>query len=71
MTTQAAANFLNVSRPFVVKQIDAGRLPCRKVGRHRRILFDDLMAYQQVLHEETESALQALADQAQALGLDH
>ena len=69
LSTQDAAAFLNVSRPFVVKQIDAGRLPCRKVGRHRRILFDDLMAYQQVLHEETEAALQALADQAQALEL--
>ena len=70
LSTQDAASFLNVSRPFVVKQTDAGRLPCRKVGRHRRILFDDLLAYQQVLHEETEAALQALADQAQALGLD-
>jgi len=71
LSTQDAAAFLNVSRPFVVKQIDEGRLPCRKVGRHRRILFDDLMAYQQALHEETEAALQALADQAQVLGLDH
>ncbi|MEP7101927.1 MAG: helix-turn-helix domain-containing protein [Burkholderiales bacterium] len=71
LSTQDAAAFLNVSRPFVVKQIDEGRLPCRKVGRHRRILFDDLMAYQQALHEETEAALQALADQAQSLGLDH
>jgi excisionase family DNA binding protein len=70
LSTQEAAAFLNVSRPFVVKQIDEGRLPCRKVGRHRRILFDDLMAYQQVLHEETEAALQALADQAQSLSLD-
>jgi excisionase family DNA binding protein len=70
LSTQDAASFLNVSRPFVVKQIDEGRLPCRKVGRHRRILFEDLMAYQQALHEETESALQALADQAQALHLD-
>ena len=70
LSTQDAAAFLNVSRPFVVKQIDEGRLPCRKVGRHRRILFDDLMAYQQALREQTESALQALAEQAQALGLD-
>ena len=70
LSTQDAAAFLNVSRPFVVKQIDEGRLPCRKVGRHRRILFDDLLAYQQALHEQTEAALQALADQAQALGLD-
>jgi excisionase family DNA binding protein len=70
LSTQDAAAFLNVSRPFVVKQIDEGRLPCRKVGRHRRILFDDLMAYQQALQADTEAALQALADQAQALGLD-
>ena len=70
LSTQDAAAFLNVSRPIVVKQIDEGRLRCRKVGRHRRILFDDLMAYQQALHEETEAALQALADQAQALDLD-
>lgn len=70
LSTQDAASFLNVSRPFVVKQIEEGRLPCRKVGRHRRILFDDLLAYQQMLHEETEAALQALADQTQALGLD-
>lgn len=69
VSTQEAAAFLNVSRPFVIKQIDQGRLPCRKVGRHRRILFEDLTVYQQAMHEETESALQALADQAQALGL--
>lgn len=70
LSTQDAAAFLNVSRPFVVKQIDEGRLPCRKVGRHRRILFDDLLAYQQALQQQTGSALQELADQAQALGLD-
>ena len=70
LSTQEAAAFLNVSRPFVVKQIDQGRLPCRKVGRHRRVLFEDLTVYQQALHEETEAALQALADQAQTLGLD-
>jgi excisionase family DNA binding protein len=70
LSTQEAAGFLNVSRPFVVKQIEEGRLACRKVGRHRRILFEDLMAYQQQLDDESEAALQALADQAQALGLD-
>ncbi|MEO7852639.1 MAG: helix-turn-helix domain-containing protein [Rubrivivax sp.] len=70
LSTQDAAAFLNVSRPYVVKQIDEGHLPCRKVGRHRRILFDDLLAYQQAQHAQTEAALQALADQAQALGLD-
>lgn len=69
LTTQDVAAFLNVSRPFVVKQIESGRLPCRKVGRHRRVLFEDLLAYQQSLRQETEEALQALADQGQELGI--
>lgn len=69
LSTQEAAAFLNVSRPFVVKQIESGRLPCRKVGRHRRVLFEDLLAYQQSLRQETDAALQALADQGQALGI--
>ncbi len=67
LSTQEAASFLNVSRPFVVKQIESGRLACRKVGRHRRVLFEDLLAYQQSLRHETEAALQALADQGQEL----
>jgi excisionase family DNA binding protein len=69
LSTQEVAAFLNVSRPFVVKQIESGRLACRKVGRHRRVLFEDLLAYQQTLRHETEAALQALADQGQELGL--
>lgn len=69
LSTQEAAALLNVSRPFVVKQIEAGRLPARKVGRHRRVLFEDLMAYQQSLRRETEDALQALADEGQELDI--
>lgn len=69
LSTQEAAAFLNVSRPFVVKQIETGRLPARKVGRHRRVLFEDLLAFQQSLRQETEAALQALADEGQALGI--
>jgi excisionase family DNA binding protein len=69
LSTPEAAAFLNVSRPFVVKQVEAGRLGCRKVGRHRRILFEDLLAYQRSLRRETEEALQALTDQGQELGI--
>lgn len=71
LSTQEAAAILNVSRPFVVKQIEEGKLPCRKVGRHRRILFEDLLAYQKTQQVETESALQALVDQAQELGMGY
>lgn len=71
LTTQEAAAFLNVSRPFVVKQLDEGRIPHRKVGRHRRIEFADLVAYQRSMKHETDAALQELADQAQAMNLGY
>lgn len=70
-TTVEAANFLNVSRPFVIKEIESGRLPHRKVGSHRRIAFDDLMAYAQKMREQQASALERMADNARELGLEY
>ena len=67
LTTQEAAAFLNVSRPFVVKQLEEGKIPYRKVGRHRRVEFEQLVKYQESQRRDTDSALQDLADQAQAL----
>jgi len=69
MTTQEAAGFLNVSRPYVIKLIDDGALKCRKVGRHRRIEFQDLAHFQQQLQQRSEDALQRLTDLSQDLGL--
>ena len=71
LTTQDAAQILNVSRPFVVKEMEAGRLPHRKVGRHRRIRLEDVVAYQQATRSTSQRALQALADQAQELDLGY
>jgi excisionase family DNA binding protein len=71
LSTQEAAHVLNVSRPFVVKEIEAGRLPCRKVGRHRRVMLEDLLAYKQAARAASEAALQALADQAQELNMGY
>ncbi|MEZ5653207.1 MAG: excisionase family DNA-binding protein [Burkholderiaceae bacterium] len=71
VTTQEAAAMLNVSRPFVVKELEAGRIPFRKVGRHRRIAIEDLQAYRANTKRESEEALQALADQARELGLGY
>jgi excisionase family DNA binding protein len=71
LTTQDAAALLNVSRPFVIKEIEAGRLRCRKVGRHRRIEFDELRRYQTAQRERSEAALQELATLSQELGLGY
>lgn len=70
-TTVEAANFLNVSRPFLIKEIDAGRLPHRKVGTHRRVAFDDLVAYARDMRRRQESALDRMAENARELGLDY
>ncbi len=71
LTTQEAAAILNVSRPYVIKLIDEGKLVCRKVGRHRRIAFDELARHQRAMKAESAAALQELADQAQALNLGY
>ena len=60
-TTQEAAAMLNVSRPFVIKEINAGRVPCRMVNRHRRIMFVDLVKYQAQQKKDSAAALKALS----------
>jgi excisionase family DNA binding protein len=71
LSTQEAAAILNVSRPFIVKELEAGRIPFRKVGTHRRILFKDLMHYQDQSRAVSEQALRDLAEQAQALQMGY
>lgn len=71
LTTVEAAHFLNVSRPFVIKEIEAGRLAHSKVGTHRRIAYEDLVAYRAKMREGQHDALQRLADNAQASGLGY
>lgn len=70
-STVEAAHFLNVSRPFVIKEIEAGRLPHRMVGTHRRIAFEDLLAYALKMRERQEAALERMADNARELGLEY
>jgi excisionase family DNA binding protein len=70
-TTVEAAHFLNVSRPFVIKEIEEGRLLHRMVGTHRRIAFDDLVTYANSMREKQAAALERMADNARELGLDY
>lgn len=70
-TTVEAANFLNVSRPFLIKEIDAGRLRHRMVGSHRRIALEDLMAYAEGMRAKQAGALERMAANARELGLDY
>ncbi|RNF83908.1 helix-turn-helix domain-containing protein [Lysobacter psychrotolerans] len=71
MTTVEAANYLHVSRPFVIREMEAGRLPHRMVGTHRRVQFEDLHAYKQRMLASQKDALRQLAENANELGLDY
>jgi len=71
LSTVEAANFLNVSRPFLIKEIDAGRLAHRMVGTHRRIRFADLMTYANLMRAEQQDALNEMAENARELGLEY
>jgi len=69
LSTQHAADMLNVSRPYLIGLLEAGEIPFRKVGRHRRIRFDDLMNYKRQDDLKRRVAADKLAELSEDLDL--
>lgn len=71
VSTQQAADMLNVSRPHLVKLLETNKIPFKKVGSHRRILLKDIMEYKDQLAKTREAQLDFLSKQAQDLNLGY
>jgi len=70
LSTQQAANILNVSRPYLIKLLESGEIPYYKVGKHRRILAQELYNYKSDIDTKRSQTLDELTALTQELGLD-
>jgi excisionase family DNA binding protein len=71
ISTQTAADVLNVSRPHLVKLLESGKMPFKKTGTHRRIRLSDVLEYKTRMDADADAAYTALVQQAQELGMGY
>jgi excisionase family DNA binding protein len=69
LTTQEAAEMLNISRPSLIQLLEEGKIEYRKVGTHRRVRFEGLMKYKRIAEAARKAALKELAAYDQELGI--
>ncbi len=69
LTTSQAADLLGVSRPTLVRLLEAGKIPFDKPGRHRRIRLRDLLAYQQRVRRARAAGLEEMVRASEDAGL--
>lgn len=69
VTTQAAAEFLGCSRPHLVKLLEDGEIAFTKVGKHRRIKFDDIVKYKQQMKQRQKQNIIDLMNADEETGL--
>jgi excisionase family DNA binding protein len=71
LTTQEAADHLSVSRPYLIGLLEAGKMPFQMVGTHRRVRFDDLIAFKAASEKRRREMMEELAAQSQAEGMGY
>lgn len=69
LTTQQAADMLNVSRPYLIGLLESGKIEHTKVGRHRRVPFRALIEYQRYAQQHARAAADEMSALGQELGL--